>query len=292
MGLTQHIDNKTIVGDFLLDIVNPLPLPRSALIDPLIVHQGKRWSHIGVAFDYLVRMSIASDLGFKRFDPEIASHSMELFLDIYHCKSNSFYFRNGDFIGRLCDCETCFHIKKFKMCIEQVDKAIVRKDVYRMIYYSIKLARLDLLFRDGKFDKNWHHKDIDKNDAKELQQLHDLWKESFTLPRGKVLFNPYLKKSPLIGGADADLIVGKQIIDWKVVNSPKKNLEKNLAQIAGYSLLSIFEKKPIYNCTLYFARHGVPFTSSLKKLLNIPVLDAAHEFIDVIAEHHGIVISN
>lgn len=84
--------------------------------------------------------------------------------------------------------------------------------------------------------------------------------------------------SALVGGADADLIAGDELIDWKVVKRPRQGLRSHLAQLAGYAILSQMEGRPLKTCSLYFARHGITLSIPTAELLSDNIDEAIERF--------------
>lgn len=249
MSLTSNINGKTPIGKFLLNSVKLPELHPDALRNPKIIHDGERWSLIGTAFDYLVRMSLASS-GRESFEPKIARKALELFL------------------GGL---ENNPHQEKFSKCCIEVDIAIKENDILTMATHSLSFARLDPYFRALRWDEEWVSKETDQIDARELIKLHELWSESFSFPDGELFANPTFNSSHIVGGADADIIVGTELIDWKVINNPRRGLRKNLAQMVGYALLSHLDGKTLESCTLYFARHGEQLSLPFEQIMVHPI---------------------
>ena len=257
MSLTSHIERKTSLGRFLLDQVKMPTLPDFFDEKPIVTHSSNRWSLLGTAFDYLVRMSLAREKKIA-FEPIIAGISIKKFL-----KQNE---------------EKGVHMKNFLYCINSTKIAIDENNLKLMAQNSLSFARLDPYYRSSKWDENWLQKSTDSEDIEELIQLHELWVKSFILPKGKLLLNPSFKSSRLVGGADADLIANQSIIDWKVYNDPKRHLHENLAQMVGYSILSLLDGKPLSNCIIYFARHGKQFSIPFDRLMKMKPERAIEHF--------------
>jgi len=285
LSLSSHIKGKTPIGQFLLDSIIIPKLPPSAIEEPSIKHEGRRWGLIGTAFDYLVRMSLTSRKGVG-FEPKIAIVAIKKYLISSECR----FARNVILTGIECSsCAACKHYEKFSDCHEISQVAIKQKNIRKMAATSLSFARLDGFYRPPHFwDDEWFSRKTDSDDIRELLELHELWSRCFVLPKGKLLLNPSFDSSPLLGGADADLIVNQTIIDWKVVNDPRRDLRTSLAQLLGYSLLSNLDGKPLETCTLYFARHGIQFSLPISEILKLNIDEALSVFIELLKDREAV----
>lgn len=73
------------------------------------------------------------------------------------------------------------------------------------------------------------------------------------------MLNPNFGASPFLGGADADLILGKRLIDIKTVKKAEAS-RQYLWQLAGYVLSDLENLYEIEEVGFYFARHGLECT--------------------------------
>lgn len=250
MSLTSHIEKRTKIGEFLLNQVVIPELPDFIYDEPIVKHTFDRYSLLGTAFDYLVRMSIATQKDLD-FYPKIAGMAVAK----YRRKTND---------GK----KRALISRQFFNCNKATKKAILENDIELMAQNSLSFARLDPFFRSSRWDEDWIQKSTDSEDIQELLALHALWIESFSIPDDDILLNPSFESSRLLGGADADIMVGEAIVDWKVVNNPKREIKKSLAQLIGYSILASLDGKSVSNCIIYFARHGkqlsIPFDEIMR----------------------------
>lgn len=260
MSLTSHIEMRTTLGQFLLDQVMIPDLPEFVNEDPIITHKYDRYSLLGTAFDYLIRMSLASQEGID-FYPKIAGKAIAK----YRSQTDSGKLKN-------------LHSRRFLKCNKATKKAILEHDLRSMAQNSLSFARLDPFIRSSKWNEDWNQQETDKLDIEELLVLHQIWIKSFTIPKGDILLNPSFKNSKIFEGADADLIAGENIIDWKVVNNPKRDIKKSLAQMIGYSILRILDGKTVSNCIVYFARHGKQLSIPLDKLTKNTTQELVNSF--------------
>ncbi len=138
----------------------------------------------------------------------------------------------------------------------------------KLIKSTLELARLDVVQRVGLslFDIL---DDIPDENVKEIRSLYDVAvKSEIFQSRRKCFLNPtFGEGSILIGGADADLIIGDTLIDIKTVKHLKFN-QGFYNQILGYYLLSELggQLAKVRNVAIYFSRHGVLYSLPVDNL--------------------------
>ena len=121
----------------------------------------------------------------------------------------------------------------------------------------LELVALDVAYRAGKVD------DIGRKPKKEdVADLRALWKameggDLGTL-RPPMSLNPeFGEASDLVGGADADIVAGGDLIDIKTVMSPIFKRE-HFDQLAGYAILNRLAGGPNFRrIGVYFSRYGL-----------------------------------
>jgi len=91
------------------------------------------------------------------------------------------------------------------------------------------------------------------------------------LARGDFVLNPMFAGSTEIGGADADLIVDRCLLDVKTTIDPKFTRTRVLYQLLGYVLLDYDDRYGIDAVGVYLSRQGLllrwPLVPLLKQLL-------------------------
>ena len=125
-----------------------------------------------------------------------------------------------------------------------------------MMHSALELAELDVVYRAMITG------DVGKEPSKEdVADLHALWEtmEGGDLGRFRspLSLNPeFGEASDLVGGADADLIAGGDLVEIKTVKLPRFK-QKYFNQLAGYALLHRLAGRPDFGCIgIYFSRHG------------------------------------
>lgn len=81
--------------------------------------------------------------------------------------------------------------------------------------------------------------------------------------------NPTFDNSRLVGGADADWIIGSTLWDMKTTKTPGKNLIKHLKQLIGYVLLDASDHYHLTDIGIYFPRSEKYATWNISALLSI-----------------------
>lgn len=93
--------------------------------------------------------------------------------------------------------------------------------------------------------------------AEDLASLAKLFyaSQKDLLGRRPIVLNPTFSASEMLGGADADLILGHRLIDIKTVKKAEAD-RPNLWQLAGYFLADLEDHYGIDEVGFYFSRHG------------------------------------
>ena len=126
--------------------------------------------------------------------------------------------------------------------------------------YAIRLARLDSVVRTGELDPQFEI--ADPEDVQDLLALLAIVPFDALLHKQLMLLNPtFGDSSLLVGGADADLITGDMLVDFKTTKKNAMNVA-DLDQLLGYFLLARNQQRSdpqfpeIKKLGLYFCRHG------------------------------------
>ena len=138
---------------------------------------------------------------------------------------------------------------------------------------SLNLATLDLVVRTGRMFNMPLVTDAILTD---MEKLYDILKSSDIMAFAERAFlNPtFGKGSELVGGADADLITDRILIDIKTTKS-NSFTQDMYNQLLGYYALSTFRKDlgGIIELGIYFSRYGV------LNVVAVPDMDAVKEII-------------
>jgi len=106
--------------------------------------------------------------------------------------------------------------------------------------------------------------------AKDLFELAKLFYESqyALLTQESAILNPTFGASKLLGGADADLIINRRLIDIKTTKTRPSPGRQYLWQLAGYVLSDFKNAYKIEEVGFYFSRHGKTLTWSVDEYFN------------------------
>jgi hypothetical protein len=131
----------------------------------------------------------------------------------------------------------------------------------KLAAHAIRLAKLDSVYRAGRLDP--HFQDAAPEDVEDLLAMVAIVPLDSLLHPDVVLLNPsFSESSELVGGADADLIVGDLLVDVKATKKPDMK-GKDLDCLLGYFLLARHRRRAdptfpeIRRVAFYFARHAL-----------------------------------
>lgn len=126
--------------------------------------------------------------------------------------------------------------------------------------HAIRLAQLDSVYRAGRLDPTFA--EADPEDTQDLVDMLAIAPFNLLLHKKVMLLNPtFGESSGLVGGADADLITGDMLVDFKTTKRNEIEVG-SLDQLLGYFLLARNQRgadpkfPKINKLGLYFCRHG------------------------------------
>ena len=145
---------------------------------------------------------------------------------------------------------------------------------------AIELARLDTIYRSGKGFEDIGQP-VDPVDVADLVCLVQAIPPDLVNPEQFCLLNPVFEQGSLVGGADADVVLGDTLIEIKVTKNP--TIERIwIDQLLGYFLLyryggfhGLAEQPRVTHVGIYFARHGTLLRWPIAGFGSDQVLDAA-----------------
>jgi len=152
-------------------------------------------------------------------------------------------------------------------------------DLADLAAHAIRLAKLDSVFRAGRLEPGFE--EAVAGDVDELVALLGIVPfDDFPLRELPVLLNPdFGRTSGLVGGADADLIAGDLLTDFKTTKKGEIEVG-NLDQVLGYLLLARKQRSAdpafpeVRRLGLYFCRHGYLWTASASDWTGHPAFAA------------------
>ena len=242
----------------------------------------KKYSMIGMAFDYLVRFHT------KRAFPEAVEERWvaEGAVDLVKRDSGEYLIVDGDVMPwnkdvkpeeQYPDARRIMRItspfngnsQQWADYLPTAEDALNRAKKLRddfietgsmtreLIKSTLDLATLDLIVRTGRM---FPMPSATEDDIADMENLfHTMMDSGLLRPKRRAFLNPtFGKGSALVGGADADLIIDDTLIDIKTTKS--NSFTQNMYnQLLGYYALSTFrdEFSKITHLGIYFSRYGV-----------------------------------
>jgi hypothetical protein len=243
MSLTSFINQKDVRA--ILKVIRPPP-PRKLGIPLIVPRRSDRQSLIGTAFDYLLRFEIERRAAHALARRWIAEFAAELL----HILSP----RNLDrarLIVEAARSEHCAYVRK---------QSVDREDHEAIAYCAIRLAKFDPIFRAGKLDDMLFEKP-DGDDIQELVSMLEIVPFELLIDAPLMLNPDFGDSSALIGGADADLLVGDMLMDVKTTINDSVRVDC-LDQLLGYYLLAMRQRAvapsfpEVKRLAIYFSRQG------------------------------------
>ncbi len=290
MSLTSFLKEKEVKDKFKQEFSLPkFELERKILAPPITNH----YILIGVAFDYLLRFYI------NYLNPDtitntwVAEIAVEQLLITKTSGSKPFDLTHvwvED--AKLTQLSTEEYMEKFVNTLTKKDKSFFRKLLnvlkeakkhHKLLLESgkisddliksvINLARLDPILRSGYIDPNIGV--ADEKDVKDMKALISAVNPTIFKTTNTCFLNPtFGVASNVIGGADADLIIGDTLVDIKTTKYLKFD-RAMFNQLIGYYLLSrmggvngISSKKRIKKLGIYFSRYGELYTFDVNSVI-------------------------
>ncbi len=263
MSLTSFVDLPEV-----RERLNPLIacLPRALRIPIKFPPMTKSHMLVGTAFDYALRFELQRRFPYCEAKRWVAEAALE-------------------------DCELSRGQRKVvKSILEAARRAVgvhlerttvERAHLEEMASHAVRLAKVDGISRSGVVDEDLAG--VDPAAQHDIANLLEV--VPFTdLSHPSVLhLNPvFASYSALVGGADADLIAGAALIDFKVTGDSTLRAEW-LRQLLGYFILARGARledptfPEIRRLGVYFARHGYLWTARASAFMSDPSLFAKTE---------------
>jgi hypothetical protein len=216
MSLLTFLQQPDVRDRFNQAFPKPKLTPTPPLLAPPLT---KNYALVGRAFDYLLRFQI------KALNPHAIEQGW--------VAQNALHFLK-------CNAQTRLYDQAYLMITEAkehyADFLKTQTVTDTLIVSALRLAKIEAIYRSKKIDPNLDQiADDDIVDLKTL--LAHVNVKQFTSPK-PILLNPTFElASQVVGGADADLVLGDALIDIKTVK--EFSLERrDFNQILGYYVLS------------------------------------------------------
>lgn len=266
MSLTSFIDEKDVRERFNKEFVKPALIKNQALLAPPLTQNPRL---LGTAFDYLMRFHL------KRLNPQAVETTWiaEYGLERMRRKGLHHSYEQGSLI-----------IAQARERYAELLSTQLLTD--ELIVSTLLLAKLDAFYRSQKLDQNLQL--INEEDVQDLRKLISLVDDNLFRTSGVIYLNPEFEYgSPLVGGADADLIIDDLLIDVKSVK--ELSLERrDFNQLVGYYILSRIDELrkaqlqyQIKRLGIYFSRHAYLFIFNVEEVIDEQKLPAFIEWFEL-----------
>jgi hypothetical protein len=264
-------------------------LPRKINVPLRVESRSPRYMLVGTAFDYLLRFELQRRAPHAIPGTLVADSAPEciwqpgcfLSLGMDHRQMPA---QEAEMLAEK-------EAKRARIIVENAKKALAeyvkseapdRGTQADLAAHAIRLAKLDDMSRALRLDASFA--EADQVNVEELLALLAIVPFNTLLHDKVLLLNPtFGDSSRLVGGADADLIAGDTLIDFKTTKSGEVTAE-NLDQLLGYFLLGRNEHRSdptfpaINRLAIYFCRHGHIWPLEASVWLENPLFDQTEEW--------------
>ncbi len=250
MSLTDFV-NRCEIAD-LLDRVIPR-YDRSLHLGPTVARGVPQ--RVGTAFDYAVRIELQRRCPDALARPWVAETAVEGLRRFGPAMLRGPTHGTASPVAHYVE---VLEAAKAFACRYRRKRKLKPADLETLAHHSVRLARIEPLMRAGRLDSDVREApDDDVQDVVAL--LRDTPFEEFAAEQPLRLNPSFGRYSELVGGADADLMVGHRLIELKV--TIKDAVERPMVrQLIGYLLLARAARRDdgsfaeIQSIGIYFAR--------------------------------------
>lgn len=276
MSLTSFLDMRDVI-----ERVKPLRPTSPRKIDSMhrVEPRSNRYTLVGTAFDYLLRFEIQRRAPHAISEGWVAEHAA----GVYCVGEATVLVRRND--------EDAKEVQKRARIVEDAKAALAvylktkkpeRIELAELAAHAIRLAGLDTIVRTGRRDL-WL-KQVASEDVEDLLSMLQIVPFDFLLHSKPILLNPtFGEASGALRGADADLITGDLLVDFKATT--KNTIDsRDLDQLLGYFLLGRRQRRvdttfpEIRRVAIYFCRHGYLWTLDATVWTGHPEFPAVEEW--------------
>ncbi len=255
--------------------------------------RSNRYAHIGTAFDYFLRFDLRRRAPHAVARDWIADSVPDVFYsttvnpggvrasalspeDLEALAPPGFQFANLETAKKLR--ERAAAILAVAHAAEEAharSAAPTPADLRELARHALRLAMLDPVFREYRARPSTFAEPADE-DVQELVELLGCVPFDQLVSPGAMLLNPIFgSASLLVGGADADLITGDLLVDFKVTIRGRVD-PGHLDQVAGYLLLAREQRRldpaapEVRRVGVYYARQGYLWTADAEEWTGRP----------------------
>jgi len=268
VSLTSLLQTSEVRQRFQEEFEKPTMAASPDRLAPVI---SDRPSHVGTAFDYLLRFLL------RRLNPDtirdrrwVAEAAVQLLPEDDQDTAQAI-------------------IEKAKLARETfVESGTLRRETLDAV---LRLAHLDVVVRTRSSGSEGLPKSdsVSEADLEDLRQLHEVVpRDQFGAKRLCFLNPTFGRASALVGGADADLVLDETLIDVKTVQEASFTRDA-FNQLLGYYTLHVIggvggmDPKPEINrIGVYFSRHAHLYTVDLARVIDRSTYP---DFVEWFARH-------
>ena len=268
MSLTTFIDTPDVMAQ-----IKPLrpKLPRQISTPLKVAPHSNRYAMVGTAFDYLLRFELQRRASHALAEPWVAEFAPDRIwretdtggvgMDLLGDPRQKDWMPPDEVAKR-----TRSIIEEAKKAVDAYikSKAPDRAKQAEIAAHAIRLAKLDLVIRALRLDPQFEV--AQPEDVQDLLAIIAIVPFDALLHKKVMYLNPtFGESSTLVGGADADLITGDMLVDFKTTKNSEIPVPI-LDQMLGYFLLARNQQRTnprfpkINKIGLYFCRHGYLWT--------------------------------
>lgn len=271
MSLTSFVTMTDVVAR-----IKPLrpKLPRRIVAPIKVEPRSNRHMLVGTAFDYLLRFELQRRAPHAVAEPWVAESAPDLIFwetETTTVEHDVLLDTDADSNDYLPPEEVAERVKvtiaeaKAAVATYVKNKAPTRAERTDLAAHAIRLAKLDSVRRGRLLDPQFE--EADPEDVQDLLDLIAIVPFDALLHKEVLLLNPtFGDSSRIVGGADADLIVGNLLVDCKTTKKSEMQV-RDLDQLLGYYLLARNQRRTdstfpaIDRLGLYYCRHGYLWTA-------------------------------
>ena len=250
---------------------------------PLLAEpRSNRYGMVGTAFDYLLRFELRRRAPHAVVRKWIAEYAPDLLwretpkfsggFDLLRVSSGTTEYKLPEEVGKRA--RGILNNAKRDVSTYLKTKNPDRSQVCDLAAHAIRLSKLDTVFRTFSLDPCFHIADTE--DVEDSVSMLDIVPYSSLLNDKLMLLNPdFEESSRLFGGADADLITGDLLVDFKV-SKKAQIVTRQLNQLLGYYLLCRNQRRvdpkfpQVNKVALYFCRYAYLWILDAKMWLENP----------------------
>lgn len=258
------------------DKIKPLrpKLPRKIDAPLKVEPRTKHYSWVGTAFDYLLRFELQRQAPHAVARQWVAEAALDRiwgerdgigwYMDPRRSSQNDDEASVGPdekVVWELAQrVRTVIQEAKEAVAIYTKSRKTTKANREELASHALRLAQLDRVIREWDLDPQFEA--VDSADVGDLLALLAIVPPEVLVNQQTMLLNPTFEESSmLVGGADADLITGDMLVDFKVTKKTSMKGD-DLDQLLGYFLLARNQHRidprfpEIKKLGLYFCRHG------------------------------------